>query len=133
MSKESVIKHLKKYHMEDRIITFDASTATVKEAADALGITEGQIAKTLSFALKDKYIIVVVKGDSKIDNAKYRQTFLCKSHMIPFEEVEKITSHPVGGVCPFGLNTGVEVYLDISLKNMIQSTQPVELLIMPLL
>lgn len=116
MSKESVYNHLKKYNLESRIITVEGSSATVKEAALALGTEEGQIAKTMSFILKDKPIVVVIKGDAKVDNAKYRQTFGSKCHMIPLDEVESITSHPVGGVCPFGLNPNVQVYLDISLK-----------------
>lgn len=116
MSTISVIEHLKKYNMEKRIITVSTSSATVKEAAEALGTEEARIAKTLSFKLKDKNILIVVAGDVKIDNAKYRHTFGEKAHMLSFEEVEEITGHPVGGVCPFGVKPGVEIYLDESLK-----------------
>ena len=116
MSKASVIEHLKKYHMENRIITVNSSSATVKEAASALGTEEARIAKTLSFKLKDKVILIVIKGDMKIDNAKYRHTFGEKAHMLSHDEVEELTGHPVGGVCPFGVKEGIEIYLDESLK-----------------
>ena len=116
MSTISVVEHLKKYNMDKRIITVSTSSATVKEAALALGTEEARIAKTLSFKLKDKNILIVVAGDVKIDNAKYRHTFGEKAHMLSFEEVEEITGHPVGGVCPFGVKPGVKIYLDESLK-----------------
>ena len=116
MSTISVIEHLKKYNMDKRIITVSTSSATVKEAAQALGTEEARIAKTLSFNLNNKPILIVVAGDVKIDNAKYRHTFGEKAHMLSFDEVEEITGHPVGGVCPFGVKPGVEIYLDESLK-----------------
>ena len=116
MSTKTVIEHLKKYNMDKRIITVPTTSATVAEAAEALGTEEARIAKTLSFKLKDKYILIVVKGDVKIDNAKYKHTFGEKAHMLSFDEVEEITGHPVGGVCPFGVKDGVEIYLDESLK-----------------
>ena len=116
MSKQSVIDHLKKYNMDSRIITVDSSSATVAEAAEALGTEEAKIAKTLSFKLKDRCILIVVKGDVKIDNAKYKHTFGEKAHMLSFDEVEELTGHPVGGVCPFGVKEGVDIYLDESLK-----------------
>ena len=116
MSTLSVIEHLKKYNMDSRIITVPTTSATVAEAAEALGTEEARIAKTLSFRLKDRCILIVVKGDVKIDNAKYRHTFGEKAHMLSFDEVEEVTGHPVGGVCPFGVKEGVEIYLDESLK-----------------
>ncbi len=116
MSKQSVINHLKKYNLADKIITVPTSSATVKEAALALGTEEARIAKTLSFRLKDRCILIVVAGDVKIDNAKYKHTFNEKAHMLSFDEVEEVTGHPVGGVCPFGVKEGVEIYLDESLK-----------------
>ena len=116
MSAIKVKEYLKKYNMDDRIITVPTTSATVKEAAEALGTEEARIAKTLSFKLKDKYIVVVTKGDVKIDNAKYRHTFGEKAHMVAADEVEEKIGHPVGGVCPFALNDDVEVYLDESLK-----------------
>lgn len=116
MSVAKVEEYLKKYNMNNRIITVSKTSATVKEAAEALGTEEAKIAKTLSFKLKDKYIVIVTTGDVKIDNAKYRHTFNEKAHMVAFDEVEAKIGHPVGGVCPFALNEGVEVYLDESLK-----------------
>ena len=116
MSVLSVREHLKKYNMEDRIITVPTSSATVAEAALALGTEEARIAKTLSFKLKDRCILIVVKGDVKIDNSKYKHTFGEKAHMLSFDEKKKKIGHPVGGVCPFGVNDGVSIYLDESLK-----------------
>ena len=109
-------EYLKEFNLEDRIMEFDVSSATVKEAAIALGCTEGEIAKTLSFIINDKPILIVTAGDSKIDNSKYKKEFNIKAKMIAFDEVEKIIGHSVGGVCPFGINDNVSVYLDKSLK-----------------
>ena len=95
---------------------FTESSATVKEAAKAIGCKESEIAKTLSFLIEDKPILIVVAGDCKIDNGKYKQEFGKKAKMIPYEEVEKLIGHNVGGVCPFGINENVTVYLDNSLK-----------------
>ena len=95
---------------------FDISSATVKEAAIALGCSEGEIAKTLSFIVNDKPILIVTAGDSKIDNSKYKKEFSTKAKMIAFDDVEKLIGHSVGGVCPFGINDKVDVYLDESLK-----------------
>lgn len=108
--------HLEKYGMKNLIMEFDVSSATVGEAAIAVGCSEGEIAKTLSFIVDEKPILIVVAGDVKIDNAKYRAEFRTKAKMIPFESVERLTGHAVGGVCPFGINDGVAVYLDDSLK-----------------
>lgn len=116
MSVTKVQEYLKKNNMDTRIITVPTTSATVKEAAEALGTEEAKIAKTLSFKLKDKYIVIVTTGDVKIDNAKYRHTFNEKAHMVASIEVEEKIGHPIGGVCPFALNEGVEVYLDESLK-----------------
>ena len=109
-------EHLQKYKLENNIMEFDVSSATVKEAAIALNSKEGEIAKTLSFVVNDKAILIVVSGDSKIDNSKYKTEFKTKAKMIPFEVVENLIGHSVGGVCPFGINDGVDVYLDESLK-----------------
>ena len=109
-------EYLKKFNLEDRIMEFDVLSATVREAANALGCTEGEIAKTLSFLVGDKPILIVTAGDSKIDNSKYKKEFSTKAKMIAFDDVEKIIGHSVGGVCPFGINEKVEVYLDESLK-----------------
>ena len=109
-------EHLAKYGMDGRVMEFDVSSATVGEAAKAVGSSEGEIAKTLSFLVDDKPILIVVAGDCKIDNAKYKAYFHAKAKMLPFENVEELIGHAVGGVCPFGINEGVEVYLDESLK-----------------
>ena len=116
MSELSVKEHLKKYNMDNRIIYMDKSTATVKLAAKSLNCEEARIAKTLSFKLKDQYILIVTAGDVLIDNSKYRNEFNQKAKMIDYEEVETAIGHPVGGVCPFGVNEGVSIYLDESLK-----------------
>ena len=108
--------HLDKYGMGELVSEFDVSSATVGEAAIAVGVTEGEIAKTLSFVVDEKPILIVVAGDVKIDNAKYKARFRAKAKMISFENVEELIGHAVGGVCPFGIKDGVEVYLDESLK-----------------
>ena len=109
-------EHLEKYKLTDRIIEFNVSSATVEEAAKALNCNEEEIAKTLSFMVNDKSILIAVAGDSKIDNSKFKLEFKTKAKMIPFEQVEELIGHRVGGVCPFGINENVEVYLDVSLK-----------------
>ncbi len=116
MSLERAKEHFKKYSMEDRILEFASSSATVSEAAQAANCTEGEIAKTLSFIVDERAILIVVAGDARIDNAKYKAFFRTKAKMIPFESVEDTIGHTVGGVCPFGINEGVTVYLDVSLK-----------------
>lgn len=116
MNETKVEQYLKKYNMEDRIINLKDSSATVALAAKNLHCEEAQIAKTLAFALKDKYILIVTAGDVKIDNTKYRDEFKEKARMIPKENVKEIIGHPVGGVCPFAVNKKVEIYLDTSLK-----------------
>lgn len=109
-------QHLEIYKLENRIIEFEESTATVALAALALGVTEGEIAKSLSFIVNDNPILVIVAGDRKIDNHKFKEEFKVKAKMIPFDEVEILIGHAAGGVCPFGVNSNVLVYLDISLK-----------------
>lgn len=116
MSVEKVVQQLKKYDMDKRIITFNETSATVSLAASRLGCEEARIAKTLSFKLKDKYILIVTCGNTKIDNKKYKQEFGEKAHMLESENVETIIGHQVGGVCPFGVNDGIEIYFDNSLK-----------------
>lgn len=116
MSLEIAKNYLKKYHLEGRIMEFTTSSATVEEAAKALNCTEGEIAKTLSFLVEEKPILIVVAGDKKIDNSKYKGEFHKKAKMIPFDQVEDFIGHKVGGVCPFGIKDNVDVYLDESLK-----------------
>jgi prolyl-tRNA editing enzyme YbaK/EbsC (Cys-tRNA(Pro) deacylase) len=102
--------------MEDRIQEFEVSSATVALAAQALGCDENRIAKTLSFHVGEKVVLIVAAGDAKIDNSKYKAFFGAKAKMLAFEEAEALIGHAVGGVCPFAVNEGVEVYLDESLK-----------------
>lgn len=116
MSLERAKDYLKKYKMDKEILIFDSSSATVELAAKELNCKEAEIAKTMAFLLEDKPIVIVVAGDKKIDNAKYKQEFQKKAKMVPLDEVEEIIGHEVGGVCPFGVKENVDVYLDISLK-----------------
>lgn len=116
MSFEKAKKHLEKYNLEDRIIEFPVSTATVREAAEALGCTDGEIAKSLAFVVNDKYILIIAAGDQKIDNPKFKAEFNTKAKMIPFDNVGDLIGHRAGGVCPFGVNDDVLIYLDDSLK-----------------
>ncbi|MBO8436123.1 MAG: YbaK/EbsC family protein [Spirochaetes bacterium] len=116
MSLEKAREHLAKYGKDQDIILFEQSSATVREAAADLNTEEGRIAKTMSFILSSGPIVIVAAGDRKIDNRKFKDTFQEKAKMIGPEEVESLTGHPVGGVCPFGVNAGVRVYLDESLK-----------------
>lgn len=110
-------QYLKKYGYENKILEFDVSSATVREAALALNCDEDKIAKTLSFYVNSKPILIIVSGSSKIDNSKYKQEFKTKAKMIPFEEVENKIGHAAGGVCPFGINDNIDVFLDVSLKS----------------
>lgn len=109
-------EHLEKYGLGDKIMEFSVSSATVREAALALNCEEKEIAKTLSFLVNDKPILIVTAGDSKIDNKKYKEFFGNKAKMISYEDVEKFIGHGVGGVCPFGVNEGIDIYLYDSLK-----------------
>lgn len=116
MSLERAKEYLKKYKLDEKIMLFDVSSATVKEAAKAINCKEEEIAKTLSFIVDDRPILIVVAGDSRVDNSKYKAEFHTKAKMIPFENVEEMIGHAVGGVCPFGVNENVNIYLDNSLK-----------------
>jgi len=117
MSIDKVKKYLAQYNVEKRIQEFDVSSATVELASKALNCEPARIAKSLAFMLSDKPIIIVIAGDIKISNSKFKQQFKTKAKMLTFEETEKLVGHKVGGVCPFAINDGVDVYLDISLKN----------------
>jgi len=101
----------------DVSIKFFEDTSTVDKASQSLGVTPGEIAKSLLFKVKEDYIMVLMAGDKKIDNRKFKDTFFCKAKMPNPDEVMEITGHPVGGVCPFGLKNPIDVYLDISLKD----------------
>ncbi|MDO5028715.1 MAG: YbaK/EbsC family protein [Bacillota bacterium] len=113
---EKVRKYFAGFGLEDRIKTFDQSSATVDLAAQALGVQPCRIAKTLSFILGDQAILVVTAGDGKIDNQKFKTQFGRRAKMIKADQVEDLVGFKVGGVCPFGVKEGVKVYLDQSLK-----------------
>ncbi|MGN0561262.1 MAG: YbaK/EbsC family protein [Candidatus Fimenecus sp.] len=116
MSIERVREYFAQYNIQDRIQEFAVSSATVELAAEALHTDAKRIAKTLSFMVEDKPVLIVAAGDAKIDNPKFKAQFHTKAKMLGFDEVEPLVGHAVGGVCPFGVRDGVEVYLDISLK-----------------
>ena len=116
MSVEIVRNYFKENNIEKEILEFPVSSATVAEAAKAVGTEERRIAKTLSFMLDDGPILVVAAGDAKVDNKKYKSTFHKKASMLKVDELTELVGHPVGGVCPFGINEGVRVYLDQSLR-----------------
>ena len=116
MAFDKAEKHLKARGLADRIIVPERSSATVAEAAAAIGCEPAMIAKTLSFLQGDKPVLILVDGVSRIDNRKYKDRFGCKAKMIPAELVEPLIGHDIGGVCPFGVNAGVTVYLDESLR-----------------
>lgn len=109
-------EHLAKYGMDNRIIEFDVSSATVQLAAEALGCEPCRIAKSLSFLIGETPILVVAAGDAKVDNHKYKEQFGSKAKMMTWEQTAELIGHQVGGVCPFGINDGVKVYLDVSLR-----------------
>lgn len=116
MSIAKVKKYLDKYNMSSKIQEFDVSSATVELAAKALNTEPEKIAKSLTFMCNDSAIMIVLAGDKKIDNSKYKAEFNSKAKMLTADEVEDLIGHAVGGVCPFGINEGVKVYLDVSLK-----------------
>lgn len=116
MSLEKSREYLKQYGLDNKIMEFDVSSATVEDAARAINCKEEEIAKTLSFIVNDKPILIVVSGDSKVDSSKYKAEFHTKAKMTSFNNVEGMIGHAVGGVCPFGVNDDVTVYLDKSLK-----------------
>ena len=116
MSIEKVREYFKGYGIEDRILEFSVSSATVALAAEALGCEPERIAKTLSFVKDDGCILVVAAGDARVDNAKFKAEFSMKAKMADFNEVARLCGHAVGGVCPFAVNEGVPVYLDESLR-----------------
>ena len=116
MSIEKVRAYFAGQGMEDRVLEFPVSSATVELAAKALNTEGCRIAKTLSFSVNDSPILIVTAGDAKIDNKKYKAFFGAKAKMLSFDEVEEKIGHAVGGVCPFAINDGVTVYLDECIK-----------------
>ena len=116
MTIESVKKHFVDEKLNLEVIEMDTSTATVELAANALGVEPARIAKTMALRLKERDILIVAKGDVRIDNRKFKDHFGQKAKFIDAEDLEKATGHPVGGVCPFGLIKPLDIYLDKSLK-----------------
>ena len=116
MSQKKAENYLEQKGFLDHVIRLEASTATVAEAADALDVEPGMIAKTMSFLQGDKAVLILTEGTAKVDNRKYKDTFRTKAKMIPFEDVERLIGHAPGGVCPFGVPDNVDVYLDESLR-----------------
>ncbi len=116
MSLENVLEFFKEYGKEDDVMIYDQSSATVELAAKAVGTEPERIAKTLSYKLKDgSPILVVAAGDARVSNKLFKETFSCKAKMLSREEVNELIGHEVGGVCPFAIKDGVNVYLDRSL------------------
>lgn len=116
MSIEKVKEYFAAFGMEKRVLEFPVSSATVELAAQALGCEGKRIVKTLSFKVNDKAILICAAGDAKVDNARYKARFGVKAKMLSHEEAAAMIGHAVGGVCPFAVNEGVEVYLDESIK-----------------
>ena len=116
MSIEKGRAYFRQFGMEDRVREFDVSSATVELAALALGVDGARVAKTLSSKKGDSCILILAAGDARIDNHKFKDKFHMKAKMLAPDEVLTLVGHPVGGVCPFGINDGIDVYLDESLK-----------------
>lgn len=116
MSVERVKAYLEQWNLQDRVKEFEVSSATVELAAKAVGCEPGRIAKTMSFLVNGSAVLILLAGDVKIDNRKYKDTFHTKAAMLKPEELEELIGHPIGGVCPFDVKESAEVYLDESLK-----------------
>lgn len=116
MSVEQVKNYLKQWNLQDKIQEFEVSSATVELAAQAVGCEPARIAKTMSFLVDGRAVLIVLAGDVKIDNRKFKDQFHVKASMICQEDVERYIGHPVGGVCPFDVREEVDVYLDESMK-----------------
>lgn len=116
MSVKSVREFFKKLDLEELVMYNEVISDTVINAAKLLGCKPMQIAKTMCFIVNDKPLLIVTSGDAKIDNSKYKNLFGVKAKMIPYDEVEALTGHIPGGICPFALKDDIRVYLDISLK-----------------
>ncbi len=116
MAIEKVKEYFEQFGIADRVREFDVSSATVQLAAQALNCEPCRIAKTLSFMVNGRAVLIVAAGDAKIDNPKYKAKFGTKAKMLSPEEAETLVGHAIGGVCPFAVNNGVMIYLDESLK-----------------
>ena len=116
MSIENVKEYFKQFEIENKILEFNQSSATVELAAQALNVKPERIAKTLSFKSEDSAILIVTAGDAKIDNKKFKSEFGFKAKMLTPEQALQFTGHAIGGVCPFGLTNNLNIYLDESMK-----------------
>lgn len=116
MSIEKGREYFRQFGMEEKILEFSVSSATVELAAQALGVEGARIAKTLSFMVGEQPVLILMVGDVKVDNPKYKAVFHTKAKMMTPEQLEEYVGHQIGGVCPFGIKDGVDVYLDESLK-----------------
>lgn len=116
MAIEKVKNYFQKFGIDNRILEFAQSSATVELAAQAAGTQPERIAKSLTFMVNDKPIMIVAAGDAKVDNQKFKMEFATKAKMLTPDEVDHLIGHSIGGVCPFGINEGVSVYLDKSLQ-----------------
>lgn len=116
MALDKVKAYFAQYGVADRVLEFETSSATVELAAEAVGCEPARIAKTLSFYVGDRVALIVAAGDARIDNPKYKAQFHGKAKMLKADDAEKLIGHAVGGVCPFAVNEGCDVYLDASLK-----------------
>ena len=116
MAIDKVREYFKKYDMAEKIQEFDVASATVELAAEAVGCEAKRIAKSMSFLVEEKPVLVVLAGDARISNPKFKEAFYTKAKMLSPEQVDEMIGHSIGGVCPFAINEGVTVYLDESLK-----------------
>ncbi len=116
MSVQSVRQYLAAYHLEDRVKELEASSATVALAAQAIGTAPAQIAKSLTFSVDGGCVMIVMAGDAKADNTKFKAHFHTKCTMLSAEQALEMTGHAVGGVCPFACKSGVRIFLDESLQ-----------------
>ena len=116
MAIEKVRAFFKEYGMDGQIMVFEESSATVEMAAHALKCAPQRIAKTLSFLVGERYVLVVTAGDARIDNAKFKAKLGCKAKMPSADEVLAKIGHAIGGVCPFAIPVGIPVYCDVSLQ-----------------
>ena len=116
MSFDKVKQYFESQGAGDKVLWLEHSSATVELAAEAVGCEPARIAKTLSFLVEDRPILILTAGDVKVDNKKYKEFFHAKAKMIPGDQVEELVGHAPGGVCPFVIKDGIDVYLDASLK-----------------
>ena len=116
MSIAAVRAYFAQFGMADQVLEFETSSATVELAAQAVGVIPARIAKSLSFKVDGKAILIIAAGDAKVDNAKFKAHFHTKAKMLTPEEVTELVGHAIGGVCPFAIKDGVDVYLDESMR-----------------